>query len=137
MGHTVAAPTDLLHLTGMSASHHRRPYGLILAGLLLFQSLVMPLGVCGQKHGDDPAPTTTVAEHHDMDSDHAPLEHHDSAPQTCGAMSSCSVPALSAGTEATLSGLDQPDARAQSAVLGVPIAVDLGIVTPPPKITGS
>jgi hypothetical protein len=121
----------------MSTSHHRRTYGLTLAGLLVFQSLVMPLGVCGQRHEDGPAPTTIVAEHHDMDEDHAPVEHHGSAPQTCGAMSSCSVPALSAGTATTLSELDQPDTRAQGAILDVPIAVDLRIATPPPKITGS
>jgi hypothetical protein len=52
-------------------------------------------------------------------------------------MSSCSVPVLSAGTATTLSELDQPDTRAQGAILDVPIAVDLRIATPPPKITGS
>jgi hypothetical protein len=142
----------------------RRRAGLALSGLLLFQGVAMPLGVCGQGHEHD-EPSGVVP--HDVMSEptvsggaavggghaghsmaassgvapetrsipsHPASGARGPSPQSCVAMSGCGTPALAEATPSDLGEIHVLTDRPGRLDPDAPLAVDLGITTPPPKI---
>lgn len=63
-----------------------------------------------------------------------PAGSHGSVPTDCVAMSGCGAPALSMAYAAELDAGELLTRRTGRLELGSPVAVDLGITTPPPRI---
>lgn len=145
-------------------SRRRRLSGLAQTGLLLFQGLALPIGVCAQGHEDleppDGAPhalATVPADDQGSVGGHAHGGHvttapgaglgdatkvfghdasdaHGPVPTECAAMSGCGTPALGEAGGAEISMTYVLTRRADRRDPGRPLVVDLGITTPPPKI---
>lgn len=120
----------------MRSSWLRRLHGLSFTGLLLFQGAVMPLSACASSHADDSggmahARMADGASEHRSD---APEELPDPMPADCGALSGCGVPVLNADRGPGLITFALRAPRVEGPLSEGPDAVDLGIITPPPRI---
>jgi hypothetical protein len=148
----------------MRSRRLRRRSGLVLSGLFLFQGLGMPLGMCAQGHEDhasaetahdggasapahDPGAGVTGVHDGHMTAgssaargEAAEVFGHDASnahvptPAECVAMSGCGAPALCEAAGADLPVTHFHARRTDRVDSGGPLAVDLGITTPPPKI---
>lgn len=126
----------------------RRRDATVLLGLLSLQALAGPVAACAQPHGGHaPTPimgmtqgivTPSSSDAHGPAADaHAAgeAEHEtDPMPSDCRALQVCGTPALRAGSVLSHLVLPGDFARAGMVVQERPIAVVLGLVTPPPKI---
>jgi hypothetical protein len=134
----------------------RRPSGVVLATLLAFQSIAMPAGVCARGHGaqhqsgESAHPASSGEVIHELGSDmaqgglaseagsdehHGSASHQPDASQTdCLVLSGCGA-AVGTLIQTVALCVALPERFDMSgSVPSHPMAVDLGISTPPPKI---
>ena len=134
----------------------RRPSAFLLSSLLAFQAIAMPLGACAQDHdaahgagtgahaalssggghegGMDGHDAMASGDHGDA-VDPAPAHPHGDAPRTdCTVLSGCGT-AVGTVIQVVAFVVAVPERVDMAGMApGQPLAVDLGISTPPPKI---
>lgn len=98
-----------------------------------------PDASAGHAHGGHVTAGESVAVTHATSADAAdsqdvPAGEHAPVPTDCIAMSGCGTPALSVGAGPELQTGELGTRRAEAFSSSSPLAVDLGITTPPPRI---